>query len=237
MSKAPWHLRNIRRLVYFGVGVALVGIAISAVLDSPDAAKAWIAARQLYGLWALVLLLASMLPGPLIFVFPWFPFKAHLILGRRAIGISSFVMAAAHVTCYLGPIASSGAWRNLYTPGNLWVCGLVIGLAALAALAVLALTSRRKSIRSLGPGNWKRLHKMVYLLLPAALLHASFVGTDFGINKGPDVAGEVDAGCLVAMVLISLAWVILFWLRKHHVRWAPSFLKRNQHREASRNPA
>lgn len=215
----PWALKNIRKLIYFALGIAVIGTAISCVIDVPDAAHIWIGARQMYGLWALALLVAAMLPGPLSFVLPWIPFKPYLIMGRRAIGISSFVMAVAHILCFLGPMAYYGTWGYLYAPGNLWISGLVIGLVSFVVLAMLAITSRRKSIRDLGPQRWKRIHAWVYVLLPAVLIHATFVGTDFGLNKGPDVTSEVDAGCLIGMLALSLGWLILFMLRKKGVRW------------------
>jgi sulfoxide reductase heme-binding subunit YedZ len=226
MPRVPWHLSYVRALIGCSAAVAWIGIAVVSWIDSPDAAQAWISARQLYGLWALALLVASMLPGPLGFVLPWLPLKAHLVLGRRAAGISAFFMAVSHAACYLGPIAYSGAWRSLYAPGVLWIAGLLIGLPVLAGLAVLASTSRATAVRSLGPRRWKRLHRMVYFLLPAALLHAIFIGTDFGLNKGPDVAGEGDAGCLFGMVSLSLAWLILYALRRSRMRWTPSILQR-----------
>ena len=227
MARVPWHLRNIRKLIYGGLAVAIIGIAALSAGDPPDPGTAWIAERELYGLWALALLLASMLPGPLGFVLPWFPLKAHLVMGRRAAGISCFVMAVLHVSCYLGPTLARD-WRALITPGSLWVAGLVIGLAGFADLAVLAVTSRRAAVRRLGPRRWKRWHRSVYLLLPAALLHATFVGTDFGTNKPPDVTAEVDAGCLITMSLLSLAWLTLFLLRKYRIRWTPPFLQRSR---------
>jgi DMSO/TMAO reductase YedYZ heme-binding membrane subunit len=232
MSKAPWHVRKMRGLTYCFLSVAWIGIAVSAALDSPDPRHAWIAARQLYGLWALGLLVTSMVAGPLSSVLPWLPFRGHLVMSRRAIGVSSFGMAVSHAGCYLGPMIHSGNWRDLYA-GNLWMCGLLIGLAILVALAVLACTSRRKVVRSLSPGRWKRLHRLVYVLLPAALLHATFTGTDFGVNKGPDVIGDADAGCLVGMVSFSLVWLVLFGLRKHHLRWTPVILQRSPSRGAS----
>jgi len=225
MSKAPWHLKRIRILIYCALIVAVIGIAISSAIETPNAVQGWVAARQLFGLWALVLLLISMLPGPLNFVMPWLPVRAHLVLGRRALGVSCFAMAACHVACYLGPMSYLGTWRNLYSPGALWISGLVIGLANFVCLGLLARTSRRKSIRDLGPRRWKALHRSVYVLLPAALVHATFTGADFGVNKGLDVTGDVDAGCLIGMLLLSIVWLVLFLLRKSRVRWSPPVLQ------------
>jgi DMSO/TMAO reductase YedYZ heme-binding membrane subunit len=227
VSAGPWHLRNIRKLIYAALVLTIPGVAIASMWGIPDTAHAWVGARELFGLWALGLLLASMIPGPLIFVFPWIPFRGHLILARRALGISSFVMAGAHVICYLGPTLLRN-WHDLLAPGALWIAGLLIGLPAFVGLAVLALTSRRSSIRDLGPHRWKRWHRLVYLLLPGVLIHATFLGADFGLNKGPDVNAEVDAGCLITMLSISVAWLVLFLLRKRRMRWTPSILRKKE---------
>jgi len=217
VSERPWHLRNIRALIYAGLIVAVIGIAYVSFAVAPDAGRGWVAARELYGLWALGLLLAAMLPGPLIFVLPWLPIKGHLMLGRRALGVAAFVLAVLHVSSYLGPTIYRN-WRELYTPGRLWIAGLLIGIPLFADMTVLAITSRDHAVRQLGPRRWKRWHHTVYLLLPIALLHATFVGADFGVNKGPDVPGDPDAGSLIGMLVFAAAWLIFFILRKRRIR-------------------
>lgn len=163
-----------------------------------------------------------MAPGPLTFVFPGLPLKPHLMLARRALGVSAFVLATLHVGTYLGPAVYRN-WRELYTPGKLWLAGLVLGLPLYGDMAVLALTSRDSAVRKLGPKLWKKWHRTVYLLLPLALIHGTFLGADFGFNKGPDVTGEPDAGCLIGMLIAAGAWFLFFYLRKLRIRiGAPS---------------
>jgi DMSO/TMAO reductase YedYZ heme-binding membrane subunit len=223
MSKNPWHLRKFRGLIYIAIALSAISIALASMYDASDAAHVWIEARQLYGLWALALLLASMLPGPLCFVLPWIPFKGHLMLGRRALGISAFAMAVLHASSYLGPVLYRD-WHDLLVQGWFWVAGLGIGLVILACMLVLAVTSTNRAVRSMTPKRWKQWQRSVYWILPAALLHATFVGTDFGLRKGSDVNGQVDAGCLVAMLSITLVWLSLFLLRRRHLRWVPPVL-------------
>lgn len=225
MSSQPWHLRHIRLLIYFGLGVAIAGILYTSRSDAADVYQACVTARELFGLWALALLVASMLPGPLIFVLPWLPLKGHLMLGRRALGVSAFVLAVCHVTTYLGP-TSFRNWHDLYTPGLLWITGLVLGLLLFVAMTVLAFTSRDRAVRQLGPHRWKRWHRSVYVLLPLVLLHATFVGADFGLNRGPDVPNAPDAGCLVAMCATCAAWLGFFLLRRYRIRWTPHAFRR-----------
>jgi DMSO/TMAO reductase YedYZ heme-binding membrane subunit len=213
----PWHLRYVRAAVYSILAAAAIGIALVSLSGATDSIAAWVAAREFYGLWSLGLLIAAMAPGPLIFVMPWLPIRPHLMLARRALGVSAFVLATLHVGTYLGPTVYRN-WRDLYTPGRLWLAGLVLGLPLYADMAVLAFTSRDSAVRELGPKLWKKWHRTVYLILPLALIHATFLGADFGVNKGPDVAGQPDAGSLIGMLIAAGAWFLFFYLRKLRIR-------------------
>lgn len=235
MSSQPWHLRRIRILIYTGLGLVIAGIAYASGSGAADFYQGCVTARELFGLWALSLLVASMLPGPLIFVLPWLPLKGHLMLGRRALGVSAFVLACCHVAAYVGPISYRN-WHELYTPGFVWITGLLLGLPLFAAMTVLAFTSRDHAVRQLGPHRWKRWHRSVYVLLPLVLLHAMFVGADFGLNRGPDVPNAPDAGCLVAMSISCAAWLAFFLLRRYRVRWTPRLLRRRLMRATTLRP-
>ena len=217
MSNKPWHLKHVRALVYAALVAAIITIAAVSVSSAQNATEAWVGARELYGLWSLGLLIAAMIPGPLAFVLPWLPLKGHLMLARRAFGVSAFVLAALHVGTYAGPVLYRN-WHELYTPGRLWLAGLLLGIPLFTGMSVLAFTSRDASVRELGPKRWKKWHRTVYVLLPLALIHGTFLGADFGLNKGPDVPGEPDAGSLIGMLVATAAWAALFYLRKRRVR-------------------
>ncbi len=92
-----WHFRHARTLIYTGTVVAVMGIAGSINWDSRHLGRSLIEARQLYGLWALGFVLASIVIGPLTSVLPWLPFKPSLVYGRRAVGVSATVFAVLHV--------------------------------------------------------------------------------------------------------------------------------------------
>ena len=131
-------------------------------------------------------LLAAMLVGPLTATIPRLPMKAHLVLARRAIGVSSFVFAAAHVAAFIVPILRRN-WREIYAPGTAWIIGLSLGLTTLVTMMLLALTSRDRMVVRLGGRRWKRLHQLTYAILPLVLIHALLLGSDFGLNRAPDV--------------------------------------------------
>src|SRR5437762_13366879 len=114
----PWHFRFARPLIYVAASVAAVAVAVTSAVDSPDIGHTLVAARQLYGLWALAILLASLIIGPLTSVLPWLALKPSLMYGRRATGISALGFALLHVGCYAVAVLRR-TWRELSTLGVL----------------------------------------------------------------------------------------------------------------------
>lgn len=214
-------------MIYALTAVSPIGVAASCAYGATNLTETLIAARQLYGLWALGFLLAAMSIGPLTSILPWLPLKAHLVKGRRAVGVSAFIFAALHSSCYLIPVILRN-WRELYAPGWLWISGLLLGLLGSIDLLVLTCTSRDKAVRSLGPKRWKRWHKSVYFLLLVVLLHALFNGSDFGVNRPPDVKVEADMGMLFTFISLSALWLAMFILRVKNIKWTPQFIQRKQ---------
>jgi DMSO/TMAO reductase YedYZ heme-binding membrane subunit len=95
----------------------------------------------------------------------------------------------------------------------------------MADMLALGFTSRDKAVKQMGGRKWKRLHSTIYFALPVVLIHSLFVGADFGINRGPDVKGEPDAGAGITYLCIFAAWFALFVLRHRNFRWRPPFLR------------
>lgn len=231
MHHAPWHLRHVRPLLYAAFILSAVGVGVVCAMDDPE--KPWIGARQLFGLWALGLLLASMLIGPLTAVFRPFPFRGHLVLGRRAIGIACFGFAALHALSYTGVLLSQGGIAyfisEAFAEGSLWVAGLVIGAVLLLVLGVLTATSFDHMLVKLGR-RWKTIQNAVYLVLPLGLIHAILLGADFGFHKARDVSSEPDVGAFLGMSVVTGVWLLFFILRNNGVKkditpWLARFRK------------
>lgn len=219
MHHAPWHLRHVRALLYAAFTLTALGIAVTCAMDDPK--TPWIGARQLYGLWALGLLLASMLIGPLTAIFRPFPFRGHLVLGRRAIGIACFAFSTLHAMSYTLVLLSQGGvgyfFSEAFEEGTLWMVGLGIGAVLLVILGVLTATSFDHMLVKLGR-RWKTIQNLVYLVLPLGLIHATLLGADFGFHKARDVSAEPDVGAFLGMSVVTGVWVLLFIMRNNGVR-------------------
>lgn len=208
--------RRATAVVSAGAIAAFLGSSVAAMLEADSAAR-WIAARQLLGLAAFGFLAAAVLIGPLTFVAPRMPLRSFLIAGRRAAGVSAFALAIAHSTCYLGP-ALFISWRRIFSPGLSWVFGLSLGLAAFLVLAALAATSRDAAVRSMGGRRWKRFHRLAYFAVIAVFLHALGTGSDFGVNRPPDVHASADFGALIAFSVLVALWILFAVLRRRKIR-------------------
>ena len=119
--------------------------------------------EHLLGLWALRFLCLGLSVTPLRDLL-----GINLISYRRALGLLAFYYVLAHFAVYLtldrGLILSSIAGDILKRPY------IMLGMAGLTMLIPLAATSNRWSIRKLGQ-KWNRLHKLVYAIAAAAVLH------------------------------------------------------------------
>ncbi len=117
------------------------------------------------GLFALVLLLASLACTPLRLVFKWtWPARV-----RRTLGLLAFTYAAAHFLVYavldqglaLGTILEDIGKRPFIT----------VGFLALVLLTPLAVTSTNAWVRRLGFPRWQRLHRLAYVAAVLGVVH------------------------------------------------------------------
>lgn len=127
------------------------------------------------------------------------PLRQHLRINlmrqRRAIGVLAFFFVLAHVLVWavLDVQRVSEMWADILERPY-----VTIGMAGFLALIPLALTSNDWSLRKLGAGAWRKLHKLVY---PAALLGAlHYVWLAKGFQIEPLVYMAVISG------LLALRW-------------------------------
>ena len=122
------------------------------------------ALEKLLGLYALRFLVIGLMITPLRKLG-----GPNFVRYRRAIGLLAFFNAALHVTVYLWldqDFNIAAIWKDLVKRPY-----ITIGMLAFSILIPLAITSNTAMIKRLGAQAWQKLHKLVYLAVPAACLH------------------------------------------------------------------
>ena len=116
------------------------------------------------GIWALQLLIATLLVTPLRKLL-----NLNLIKYRRAIGLLAFFYTCLHLLTYLW-LDQQWGWGAILKDITKRPY-IIIGMLAFLGLVPLAVTSNNASIRRLGAAGWKKLHKLVYLIAILGAVH------------------------------------------------------------------
>ena len=136
------------------------------ILDlGPDPGKALV---DRFGLGTLVLLLITLAMTPLQRMTGW----PGWIIVRRQLGLWCFASVVLHMLAY-GFFILGFDWGQL---GVELVKRpyIIVGSLGFLCLLALAVTSNRYSQRRLG-ARWKKLHKLVYVILGLGLLHMLWI--------------------------------------------------------------
>lgn len=129
------------------------------------------------GDWTLSILLASlsMTPFRLLFGISW-----QMSL-RRLLGLFAFFYACLHFSVWI-VLDHFFDWEQMIAD-VLKRPYITVGVLALTLLVPLAATSTTRMVKRLGGHNWRRLHKLVYVVGVLAVLHYLWLAKK-GIN-GP----------------------------------------------------
>lgn len=120
--------------------------------------------RQL-GVWGLRLLIAGLCISPLARILR----KPRLIRFRRPVGLFAFAYVLLHLSTYIGVdqyFDWQAIWKDIVKRPF-----ITIGMAAFLMLTPLAATSFNAAIRKVGPKTWRRLHSLIYLIVPLGVIH------------------------------------------------------------------
>jgi len=138
-----------------------------ALMDSlgPDPGKVLV---DRLGLGTLVLLLITLCMTPMQKLTGW----AGWIAVRRQLGLWCFAYVVLHLSSYLAFILGFD-WSQLGVELGKRPY-IIVGALGFFGLLALAVTSNRYSQRRLG-ARWKKLHRLVYLILGLGLLHMLWI--------------------------------------------------------------
>ena len=160
------------------------------------------------GTWALIWLSASLSVTPIRAIAarlkpPGFQILAQLGPLRRTFGLTAFCYASLHFSAYaawdqgfeLGPIIADVIKRPF----------IAVGMASLLGLSVLAATSPKRVVRWLGGLRWRRVHRLIYLIGPLALLHFTWHKAGKNDFERPIIYGTIIGIGLLLRIGFSIA--------------------------------
>jgi sulfoxide reductase heme-binding subunit YedZ len=176
------------------------------------------ALEQHTGIQALIFLVLSLACTPLASIFGW----KELTQRRKALGNYGFMYAALHVLTFF--VIDYGL--NL---GAVWVdirskYYILIGATAFLLLLPLAFTSFKYWMKRMGK-NWKRLHRLVYIISPLVVVHflLTIKGNIlrlYGNFTQPLIYGGIVL--ILLLVRIKKIKLALLGLRGHIEAWEKS---------------
>jgi sulfoxide reductase heme-binding subunit YedZ len=145
------------------------------------------------GTWTIRFLIATLAVTPLRLLGRW----PKLIGIRRYLGLTTFAYAALHFSLYI----ASQSFDLIHVAAEIVLrIYLLIGFAAFVGLCILAATSTDASIKRLGAQRWTKLHKVIFILTPLAVLH-SFLQSKIDVTDATIIAAF--AVLLIALRLLK----------------------------------
>lgn len=161
------------------------------------------AMEQRTGRHAITLLVLALACTPLNNLFGW----RELIKRRRALGLYAFLYATIHMIIFVD-LDYGLAW-SLIVQTILEKPYIIVGVLSFLMLVPLAFTSFDIWKKRLGK-NWKRLHRIVYLIAPLAALHYAWgkKGDFFRLQ------GEIIRPLIYSIIIILLLVMRLPQVRK-----------------------
>jgi sulfoxide reductase heme-binding subunit YedZ len=178
--------------------------------------------ERITGRHAITMLLLALACTPINTIFKW----SEPLKRRRALGLYALMYATIHLIIYL-TVDYGLRWSSI-VPEVLTKPRLIVGFLAFLLMIPLGITSFDIWKKRLGK-NWKRLHYVIYLIAPLAVLHYLWS------KKGDllSLQGEV-----LKPALYGLAVVIFLILRIPAVRkFFASFMPRRLPPSEKQDPA
>ncbi|MCK4712165.1 MAG: protein-methionine-sulfoxide reductase heme-binding subunit MsrQ [Marinosulfonomonas sp.] len=120
----------------------------------------------------------------------------NLLKFRRAIGLLAFFYIAVHLAVWLA-LDIQFYWGEIWTD-IIKRPYITIGMTGFALMLPLAVTSNNVSIRRIGAGAWRKLHKLVYLAAIAGALHYVW------LVKGWQIEPLIYMGGVIALLMMRI---------------------------------
>ena len=143
--------------------------------------------ERFLGVWGIRFLILTLCVTMVRDLFGW-----NFLAYRRALGLLCFYYIAFHFTVYF--VLDQALDVTAVVNDTLKRPFIMFGMAGLAMLLPLALTSNRFSIKRLGI-NWIRLHRLIFLIAATGILHYALATKVFATEQ------LVYIAILIALIL------------------------------------
>jgi methionine sulfoxide reductase heme-binding subunit len=191
----PWLRMSPLQWIVHAAALLLAGWLLFQALTGRLGVNPIQAATLRTGFYAITFLVLSLACTPLNSLFGF----RQALKARRPLGVYAFLFALGHLLIFLW-IDFGFNWEflrpELVEKRYIWV-----GMSAFLILLPLALTSFNWWKRRLGK-NWKRLHKLVYLAAPLAVVHFAWVRKGDILRLQGDIVQPLVYGLVVGLLLI-----------------------------------
>jgi sulfoxide reductase heme-binding subunit YedZ len=139
------------------------------------------------GLWTIRFLILTLAVSPARDLFGW-----NYLRYRRALGLLTFYYALMHFTVYM--VLDQALVIQAVVDDVLKRPFIMFGMAGLAMLVPLAITSNNFSIRRMGM-KWIWLHRLVYIVAACGALHFALSTKVLGLEQ------SIYIGLLILLIL------------------------------------
>jgi sulfoxide reductase heme-binding subunit YedZ len=187
-----WADRAVYALIWLALLTPMLLLVWGALTNDLGANPVERLIRQL-GVWGLRFLILGLAITPAARILK----QPRLIRYRRTVGLFAFSYIVVHLFSYSvidhrldwATIGKDIAKRPYIT----------IGMAAFTLLIPLAVTSTNWMLRKLGPVRWRRLHSLIYVIVPMGVVH-------YFLLVKADRVSPVIYGSIVAVLLGWRVW-------------------------------
>lgn len=181
------HILWAKRAIFIACLMPLVSLAVRGYYNGLGANPISVITHST-GIWALVFLLVTLGVTPLrkLSGLNW------LLRFRRMLGLYAFFFACLHLLMYAW-LDQFLDWRSMLKDavGRPFI---TVGYVAFVLLIPLAFTSTNAMVRRLGARRWQILHKLIYLIAIAEVLH-------FFLYVKKDITQPMIYGAILAVLL------------------------------------
>ena len=195
-NPTPSQFKGIKAAIFIASLIPLVRMVYLSVIGALPDPLAFITHSS--GDWALYFLVITLTVTPLRRLLKW----NWLVRLRRMVGLYAFFYAFIHFTAFLW-------FDHWFDVAAMWKDVLkrpfiTVGFIAFVLLIPLAVTSNNAMIRKLGGKVWQRIHRLIYVIAPLAILHYWWMK-----SAKNNIAQPLIFGVIVAVLLgVRVVWSV-----------------------------